>query len=212
QAQKEPEESPSPIYLNIQELREEAAAGAALREPSASGGQWETHTDTATGLLFYYNPGTGESTWDCPFGSEDGVSVASSPAPSPEGPPWEQQPEGGGGQAFGWQWAVGETAWDLPRAGGDGAGYQERYPGGTRCGAMEQRPPTPETDYPDLSADELEAYSEENYSPAGSCEQGGTFWLSPRPPEELGSPPGWYGHSHPQGTTFSPEYFTPDTV
>uniref|UniRef100_A0A8D2NIL8 Rho GTPase activating protein 27 n=1 Tax=Zosterops lateralis melanops TaxID=1220523 RepID=A0A8D2NIL8_ZOSLA len=55
-------------------------------------------------------------------------------------------------------------------------------------------PPTPETDYPDLSPDELECYPEEDYSPVGSYDQGASLCLSPRRPEELGSPPGWYGH------------------
>ncbi|NWH97000.1 RHG27 protein, partial [Tichodroma muraria] len=62
-------ESPDPIYLNIQELREEAtAASSAPEEPGSSVSGWETHTDTDSGHLFYYNPVTGETTWDCPFG------------------------------------------------------------------------------------------------------------------------------------------------
>ncbi|XP_075631326.1 rho GTPase-activating protein 27-like isoform X3 [Balearica regulorum gibbericeps] len=77
---------------------------------------------------------------------------------------------------------------------------------------MEQRPPTPETDYPDLSPDELECYPEEDYSPVGSYEQGGAFSLSPRHPEELGSPLGWYGYSHPEGAAFCPEHLASDTV
>ncbi|NWH49494.1 RHG27 protein, partial [Fregata magnificens] len=74
QARKEPEEPPAPIYLNIQELREEAAAASSTpEEPSSSVSDWETHTDTDSGHLFYYNPVTGETTWDCPFGqAEDG--------------------------------------------------------------------------------------------------------------------------------------------
>ncbi|NXJ86167.1 RHG27 protein, partial [Trogon melanurus] len=74
QGHKEPEELPVPIYLNLQELREEAAAGGSVPEEAAdSASGWETHRDPESGHLFYYNPVTGETTWDCPFGQgEDG--------------------------------------------------------------------------------------------------------------------------------------------
>ncbi|XP_074892975.1 rho GTPase-activating protein 27 isoform X3 [Buteo buteo] len=216
QARKEPEEPPAPIYLNIQELREEAAAtSSAPEEAGSSLSDWETHTDTDSGHLFYYNPVTGETTWDCPFGqAEDGVSPVASPASSlphsPEFPEWEQYMDEASGQAFFYNSVTGETSWDPPHTG-DGGSSQDMYPGVTRYGPMEQRPPTPETDYPDLSPDELEGYPEEDYSPVGSYDQGAALCLSPRRPEELGSPPGWYGHSHPEGAVFCPEHFTSDT-
>ncbi|KAM4756548.1 rho GTPase-activating protein 27 isoform 2-T3 [Cyanocitta cristata] len=216
-ARKESEETPDPIYLNIQELREEAAAASsAPEEPGGSVSDWETHTDTESGHLFYYNPVTGETTWDCPFGqAADGVSPAASPASSlahsPELPEWEQHVDQGSGQTFFYNSVTGETSWDPPTAGDTGS-PREMHPGGTRYGLMEQRPPTPETDYPDLSPDELECYPEEDYSPVGSYDQGASLCLSPRRPEELGSPPGWYGHSHPEGIVFYPEHFAPDTV
>ncbi|XP_010182184.1 PREDICTED: rho GTPase-activating protein 27-like, partial [Mesitornis unicolor] len=214
-ARKEPEEQPTPIYLNIQQLQEEAAAASsAPEELGSSVSDWETHTDTGSGQLFYYNPVTGETTWDCPFGTEDGVSPAASPvcslAHSPELSPWERYVDEGSGQAFFYNSVTGETSWDPPPTG-DAGTPQDMYPGVTRYGPMEQRPPTPETDYPDLSPDELEAYPEEDYSPVGSYEHGGPLCLSPRHPEELGSSPGWYRHSHPEGAVFNPEHFTSDT-
>uniref|UniRef100_A0A8C8B7A0 Rho GTPase activating protein 27 n=1 Tax=Otus sunia TaxID=257818 RepID=A0A8C8B7A0_9STRI len=216
-ARKDPEEPPTPIYLNIQELREEAAAaGSAPEEPGSSVSDWETHTDTDSGQLFYYNPVTGETTWDCPFGrAEDGVSPVASPASSlahsPAFPEWEQHVDEGSGQAFFYNSVTGETSWDPPQAG-DGGSSGEMYPGVTRYSPMEQRPPTPEMDYPNLCADELQGYPEEDYSPVGSYDQGAALSLSPRCPEELGSPPGWFGHSHPEGSVFYPEHFTSDTV
>ncbi|XP_064589954.1 rho GTPase-activating protein 27 isoform X1 [Zonotrichia leucophrys gambelii] len=216
QARKESEETPDPIYLNIQELRAEAAASSAPEEPGGSVSDWETHTDTDSGHLFYYNPVTGETTWDCPFGqAADGVSAGASPASSlahsPELPAWEQHVDQGSGQTFFYNSVTGETSWDPPSAGDTGS-PQERLPGGTWYGPMEQRPPTPETDYPDLSPDELECYPEEDYSPVGSYDQRASLCLSPRRPEELGSSPGWYGHGHPEGLVFYPEHFAPDTV
>ncbi|NWU12001.1 RHG27 protein, partial [Cephalopterus ornatus] len=69
QAHKELEEPHDPIYLNVQELREEATTASSVpEEPGSSVSDWETHTDTESGHLFYYNPVTGETTWDCPFG------------------------------------------------------------------------------------------------------------------------------------------------
>ncbi|KAK0682935.1 RHG27 protein, partial [Pygoscelis papua] len=144
QAHKEPEEPPAPIYLNIQELREEAvAAGSAPEEPGSSVSDWETHTDTDSGHLFYYNPVTGETTWDCPFGqAEDGVSPVASPASSlahsPEFPEWEQYVDEASGQAFFYNSVTGETSWDPPHAG-DGGSSRDMYPGVTRYGPMEQR-------------------------------------------------------------------------
>ncbi|XP_075578834.1 LOW QUALITY PROTEIN: rho GTPase-activating protein 27 [Pelecanus crispus] len=217
QARKEPEEPPAPIYLNIQELQEEAAAASSAPEkPGSSVSDWETHTDTDSGHLFYYNPVTGETTWDCPFGqAEDGVSPVASPASSlahsPEFPEWEQYVDEASGQAFFYNSVTGETSWDPPHAG-DGGSSQDMYPGVTQYGPMEQRPPTPETDYPDLSPDELEGYPEEDYSPMGSYDQGATLCLSPRRPEELGSPLGYYRHGHPEGAVFCPESFASDTV
>ncbi|NXK76003.1 RHG27 protein, partial [Amazona guildingii] len=212
QAQPEPEEPPAPIYLNLQELWEAAAAASAPEEPISSISDWETHTDTDTGHLFYYNPVTGETTWDCPFGQAgDGVSPLASPASSlahsPRCSEWEQHMDEGSGQAFFYNWVTGETSWDPPDTGG----ARDRHPGGTRYGAMEQRPPTPETDYPILSPDELESYPK-YCSPVGSYDQEAALCVSPRSPEELGSAPSWFGRSHPEGSVFCPEHLTSDTV
>lgn len=218
QVRKEPEEPSAHVYLNIQELQEEAATGSsatpAPEEPCGSRTDWETHMDTDSGHLFYYNPVTGETTWDCPFEqAEDGVSPAASPASllahSPQFAEWGQYVDEASGQAFFYNSVTGETSWDPPHTGDSS---QDMYPGLTPCSPMEQRPPTPETDYPDLSPDELEGYPEEDYSPLGSYEQGAAHYLPPRYPEELGSSPGWYGHSHPEGAPSYPEHFGTETV
>ncbi|XP_068775072.1 rho GTPase-activating protein 27 isoform X3 [Struthio camelus] len=217
---KEPEKPPTPVYLNIQELQEEAAAASSAsqgqEEPHSSLADWETHTDTDSGHLFYYNPVTGETTWDCPFEqAEDGVSPAASPASSlahsPELAEWGQYMDEASGQAFFYNSVTGETSWDPPYTG-DEASSQDMYPGAVQYSPMEQRPPTPETDYPDLSPDELEGYPEEDYLPVGSYEHGASPYLPQRRSEELGSPPAWYGLSHLEGAVFCPEHYTADTV
>lgn len=144
QVHKEADKTPDPIYLNIQELREEAAAASsAPEEPGGSVSDWETHTDTDSGHLFYYNPVTGETTWDCPFGqAADGVSPAASPTSSLthslERPEWEQHVDEGSGQTFFYNSVTGETSWDPPTAGDTGS-PREIHPGGTWYGLMEQR-------------------------------------------------------------------------
>ncbi|XP_067168148.1 rho GTPase-activating protein 27 isoform X2 [Apteryx mantelli] len=226
QARKEPEEPPAPVYLNVQELREEAAAAAAAAagsapqrgptEPRGSAADWETHTDPDSGHLFYYNPLTGETTWDCPFEqAEDGVSPAASPASSlahsPESAEWGQYVDEASGQAFFYNSVTGETSWDPPYTGDEGSS-QGMYPGVAQYRAAEQRPPTPETDYPDLSPDELEGYPEEDYSPVGSYEPAASPYLPQRRSGELGSPPGWYGPSQAEGAVFCSEHYAADTA
>ncbi|XP_064380556.1 rho GTPase-activating protein 27 isoform X3 [Dromaius novaehollandiae] len=217
---KEPARPPGPVYLNIQELREEAAAAGLAppgrEEPRGSPAAWETHTDTDSGHLFYYNPLTGETTWDCPFEeAEEGVSPAASPASSlthsPAAAEWGQYMDEASGQAFFYNSVTGETSWDPPYTG-DGGSCPDMRPGAARHGSAGQRPPTPETDYPDLSPDELEGYPEEDYSPVGSYEAGASPYLPSRRSGELGSPPGWYGPGHAEGAIFYPEYYTADTV
>ncbi|XP_064380555.1 rho GTPase-activating protein 27 isoform X2 [Dromaius novaehollandiae] len=220
QVRKEPARPPGPVYLNIQELREEAAAAGLAppgrEEPRGSPAAWETHTDTDSGHLFYYNPLTGETTWDCPFEeAEEGVSPAASPASSlthsPAAAEWGQYMDEASGQAFFYNSVTGETSWDPPYTG-DGGSCPDMRPGAARHGSAGQRPPTPETDYPDLSPDELEGYPEEDYSPVGSYEAGASPYLPSRRSGELGSPPGWYGPGHAEGAIFYPEYYTADTV
>uniref|UniRef100_K7FTN3 Rho GTPase activating protein 27 n=1 Tax=Pelodiscus sinensis TaxID=13735 RepID=K7FTN3_PELSI len=67
-------------------------------------------------------------------------------------------------------------------------------PGAAHKAALSPQPPTPETDYPDLSPEELDGYPEEDYSPVGSYEHGAYSHLSPEP--------GWYSHNSLEGQAF----------
>ncbi|XP_059582875.1 rho GTPase-activating protein 27 isoform X3 [Alligator mississippiensis] len=217
----EKEKISAPVYVNIQELQQEAEAAAASTLPkqhlSSSLADWETHTDTDSGQLFYYNPVTGETTWDSPFENlEDGVSPATSPSPSLTNSPmlaeWCQHMDEASGQVFFYNSVTGETSWERPQAG-DEPSSQEMYPAIAQYSPMDQRPPTPETDYPDLSPDEAEGYPEEDYSPVGSYEHGACHYFpTPRHSEDLSSPPGWHGQNNPEGQSFYPGTYALDTV
>nr|XP_048686425.1 rho GTPase-activating protein 27 isoform X2 [Caretta caretta] len=217
------EENPTPVYVNIQELRQLSAVtdpSPPQRCPSSVLADWETHTDTGSGHLFYYNSVTGETTWDSPFGCpEDGVSPAPSPSPSlvpcPAVAEWGQYVDDASGQVFFYNSVTGETSWEPPPAT-DEPSTQEMQPAIAQYRPMDQRPPTPETDYPDLSPEELDGYPEEDYSPVGSYEQSTYPYLlpgrSPRHSAELSPSPGWCSQNNPEGQAFYPDHFTSDTV
>uniref|UniRef100_A0A674JVX6 Rho GTPase activating protein 27 n=1 Tax=Terrapene triunguis TaxID=2587831 RepID=A0A674JVX6_9SAUR len=198
QACQEEEKNPTPVYVNIQELRQQSAAtdpSPPQHCPSSVLADWETHTDTGSGHLFYYNSVTGETTWDSPFGCpEDGVSPAPSPspslAPSPAAAEWGQYVDDASGEVFFYNSVTGETSWEPPPAA-DEPSTQEMQPAIAQYRPMDQRPPTPETDYPDLSPEELDGYPEEDYSPVGSYEQSTYPYLLPSP--------GWCSQNNPEG-------------
>lgn len=117
-----------PVYVNLQDLQWElnsiaSSSTESTLQPHLSGplANWETHTDTESGHLFYYNPKTGQTTWQCPFdGFLDSVSPvhshSSSLAPSPATPAeWGQYLDEASGQVFFYNTATGETSWDAPQ-------------------------------------------------------------------------------------------------
>lgn len=72
------DEAPEPVYANVE--RQPPATSPAATAAPRPGPVWETHTDTGTGRPYYYNPDTGETTWESPFEAAEG---ATSPATSP---------------------------------------------------------------------------------------------------------------------------------
>lgn len=188
QERREPEDPSAHIYLNLQELQREVAARSAAPQPHSPphspphSAHWETHRDTESGHLFYYNPSTGETTWDCPFQrGEDAVSPGASP------PAWGHCDDS---TALPYGSVTGEGLWD-PHCVGDGPRDEET--GMMPYSPMERRPPTPEADYPELSPDELEVYPEEDCSPPGSYQWGAAPYAPPRRHQELTVSPRWYG-------------------
>uniref|UniRef100_A0A8D2ATW1 Rho GTPase activating protein 27 n=1 Tax=Sciurus vulgaris TaxID=55149 RepID=A0A8D2ATW1_SCIVU len=74
-------------------------------------------------------------------------------------------------------------------------------PGLSPGSPMDQRPPTPETDYPEL----LTSYPEEDYSPVGSFSE-------PGPTSPLAAPPGWSCHISPDKQMLYTNHFTQEQV
>ncbi|XP_062988847.1 rho GTPase-activating protein 27-like isoform X2 [Elgaria multicarinata webbii] len=204
-----------PVYVNLQELQLEQSDTAASNveatlQPQLRGllNNWETHTDKDSGHLFYYNSLTGQTTWESPFdpsvnSARPASSRSPSLAPSPATPAaeWDQYVDEASGQVFFYNTLTGETSWDAPHVN-EVLDYPEMQPVFAPYNSMDQRPPTPETDYPNLSPDELEHYPEEDYSPVGSYRQ-------------LDYPSAcqvWASYGNQEGLEFDSDHYVSDTV
>ncbi|XP_036853477.2 rho GTPase-activating protein 27 isoform X2 [Manis javanica] len=192
---KQRDDPPEPVYANVE--RQPLATSPAAAAPPGPGPLWETHTDADTGRPYYYNPDTGVTTWESPFEAAEG---ASSPATSPASvdsresfeTEWGQYWDEDSRKVFFYNPLTGETVWeDEPED------QLEMQPGLSPCSPSDQRPPTPETDYPEL----LSSYPEEDYSPVGSLSE-------PGPASPLATPPGWSCHVDPEGQTLYTNHFT----
>ncbi|XP_058035515.1 transmembrane protein 98 isoform X2 [Ahaetulla prasina] len=168
------DEATDPVYVNIQELQLEHNTTTANDSQSPFQlclsnplNDWEIHTDTESGHFFYYNSVTGQTTWESPFGASlDSVSLSHSHCPSPDSSAeWNQYIDKASGQIFFYNAATGETSWEAPQ---EIFNPPEMWSAFTKR-SPDRRPPTPETDYPKLSPQELS--SKEGYSPDGSYRQ-----------------------------------------
>lgn len=185
------DEPPEPVYANVERQPPATSPRASAAPRGVGESVWETHTDAGTGRPYYYNPDTGVTTWESPFEAAEG---AASPATSPAsvgshesletewGQYWDEESR----RVFFYNSLTGETAWedefeDHP---------EEEQEMQQSLSPSNQRPPTPETDYPDL----LTSYPEEDYSPVGSFSE-------PGPASPFVTPPGWSCHVSPDGQT-----------
>ncbi|XP_069337628.1 rho GTPase-activating protein 27 isoform X2 [Eulemur rufifrons] len=190
------EEPPEPVYANVErQPRVTSPGAAAVPHPSPV---WETHTDASTGRPYYYNPDTGVTTWESPFETAEG---SASPATSPTsvgsresletewGQYWDEESR----RVFFYNALTGETAWEDEPEDDE----LEMQPSLSPDSPRDQRPPTPETDYPEL----LTSYPEEDYSPVGSLGE-------PGPTSPLTTPPGWSCHISQDKQTLYTNHFT----
>ncbi|XP_042529631.1 rho GTPase-activating protein 27 isoform X2 [Dipodomys spectabilis] len=203
------DDPPEPVYANIERQPQAPSPHVAVApRPSPV---WETHTDVDTGRPYYYNPDTGVTTWESPFETAEG---ATSPATSPASVGSQESLETEWGQywdeesrrVFFYNPLTGETAWEEePEDDPDPEDHLEDQPQEelemqpclSPSGIRNQRPPTPETDYPEL----LTSYPEEDYSPVGSFNE-------PSLASSLTAPPGWSCHVGPDKQMLYTNHFT----
>ncbi|MGH0150545.1 UNVERIFIED_CONTAM: hypothetical protein FKN15_026473 [Acipenser sinensis] len=148
------------VYVNVPALKQEASWVSPTPHPtkrhlSSETQDWEVHTDQGSGQEFYYNPATGETTWDSPFSdqeeaTEDQDQLPPSPTVSPHcSTEWEQHLDETSGQYYFYNPQSGETSWEPPE--------QEEPSSLHHMEAENQpqsRPPLPEEDYPTFSEEQ----------------------------------------------------------
>ncbi|KAG2460900.1 RHG27 protein, partial [Polypterus senegalus] len=198
-------ENPSTsVYANVEDLKQKFPLPSKIplspvaRRHFSETSEWEVHTDKQSGQEFYYNPGTGVTTWDNPFSDqEDPPEEPRSPSPSGSlvFPTWEKVLDEASGQYYFYNPVSGETSWDLPEEEGPGpvhGGMEEEQKPFQR----DQPPPLPEEDYPLTNEEPPEAIPEqERQSPSSVREDlGYSSFTRDRIPHAtftLEAPDGW---------------------
>ncbi|ERE68633.1 rho GTPase-activating protein 27 [Cricetulus griseus] len=196
------DDPPEPVYANVEKQPRATSPRSAAAPPRLSP-VWETHTDTGTGRPYYYNPDTGVTTWESPFEASEGAtspatsrtSVGSGESLTEWGQYWDEDSR----RVFFYNSLTGETAWEDETEDLEEEPQEqlEMQPSLSPRSPGHQRPPTPETDYPEL----LASYPEEDYSPVGS-------FSDPDPTSPLTAPPGWSCHVTPDKQTLYTNQFT----
>ncbi|KAM7334425.1 hypothetical protein ACRRTK_007745 [Alexandromys fortis] len=155
-------------------------------------------------LGHYYNPDTGVTTWESPFeASEGATSPATSRASVGSGESleteWGQYWDEESRRVFFYNPLTGETAWEDETEDLEEEPQEplEMQPSLSQRSPGLQRPPTPETDYPEL----LSNYLEEDYSPVGS-------FSDPGPTSPVAAPRGWSCHITEDKQTLYTNQFT----
>ncbi|XP_043819798.1 rho GTPase-activating protein 27 isoform X2 [Dromiciops gliroides] len=197
----EVESSQDPVYVNVERQQRipalapaPASASAPVPTPTSTSPVWETHRDSGSGRPYYYNPSTGETTWESPFGPTESASSPATSLSSPLGSPgdpeaeWDQYWDEESQRVFFYNPVTGETVWEESTS-------PEMQTELAPCSPMDQRPPTPEADYPE----ELTCYPEEDYSPGSSYTDPSPASPSPGQTSDPYTPPGWSCHITPDG-------------
>lgn len=132
-----------------------SSSGLSPASPLSPTDEWQTHTDSDSGKLFYFNPLTRRSTWTPP--------LVPSPAPS-QGGQWERLVDEVSGRFYFFNPLTGATSWSLP----------EPHPSSSSSTC----PPLPEEDY--LQDQETTATDDSVFTATSPAPVSSTH-LDPRP-------------------------------
>lgn len=122
------------VYANVTDLKRNTprappSASSSCSSPGApphlslSVEGWEVHTDKDSGKEFFYQPSTGQSTWEDPRSPLPGPGMDSLASPlstasstSSRGSDWEQLLDEASGRHYYYNTASKETTWEAPSA------------------------------------------------------------------------------------------------
>ncbi|XP_076121983.1 rho GTPase-activating protein 27 isoform X1 [Alosa pseudoharengus] len=175
--------------------------------PSLSVEGWEVHTDKDSGKDFFYQPLTGQSTWEIPHSPLPGPGMDSLASPlsaasstSSRGSDWEQLLDESTGHHYYYNSTSKETTWVAPNALSPASPTSPASPPGENQSLQRQHsdgpPPLPEEDYP----------TEEPEDPLSPPVFGRDVpsikrMVIPRPNLEPSVPVGWTRNQQPDGKT-----------
>ncbi|XP_062387597.1 rho GTPase-activating protein 12 isoform X2 [Sardina pilchardus] len=172
--------------------------------PSLSAEGWEVHTDKDSGKNFFYQPSTGQSTWESPRSPLPGpgmdalASPLSASSTSSRGSDWEQLLDESTGRHYYYNSASKETTWEAPNAVSPASPASPASSPAENQSLQRQHsdgpPPLPEEDYPTEEPEDPPVFGRDASVPSFKM-------VIPRPSLEPSVPAGWTRSQQQDGKT-----------